>query len=58
MELLKIAEAAEILRISVPTLQRLKQARKIPFIKVGGGIRFSKDDLVSYVEKQRVVAIG
>jgi excisionase family DNA binding protein len=49
---------AEFLKISKSTVRRLQQRRLIPFFKVGGGIRFTKNDLVSYLEKQRVETIG
>jgi excisionase family DNA binding protein len=52
--LLTIADVAEILRISGPTVRRLQQQRKLPFIKVGGRIRFTRGDIVSYLEKRRV----
>ncbi len=58
MELLTIAGVAEFLKISESTVRRLQQRRLIPFFKVGGSIRFTKSDLVSYLEKQRVETIG
>jgi len=58
IELLTIAEAAGLLKISVPGVRRLQQQRQIPFIKVGGSVRFSMDDLVSYLKKRRVESIG
>jgi excisionase family DNA binding protein len=57
-ELLTVAEVAGLLKISVSTVRRLQQRRLIPFHKVGGSVRFTKDDLMSYLEKQRVEAIG
>ena len=58
MELLTIAGVAEFLKISKSTVRRLQQQRLIPFFKVGGSVRFTKSDLVSYLEKQRVETIG
>lgn len=58
IELLTTVEVAEFLKISATTVRRLQQGRHIPFLKVGGSIRFAKDDLVSYLEKMRVEAIG
>jgi excisionase family DNA binding protein len=58
MELLTIAGVAEFLKITESTARRLQQQRLIPFFKVGGSVRFSKSDLVSYLEKQRVETIG
>lgn len=56
--LLTIAEVARFLKISISGVRRLQQGRRIPFIKVGGGVRFATNDMLSYVEKQRVEAIG
>ena len=56
--LLTIPEVAELLRISVPSVRRLQQLRLIPFFKVGNGIRFIRNDIMTYLEKNRVEAIG
>jgi excisionase family DNA binding protein len=56
--LLTISEVAELLKISIPGARRLQQKRRIPFIKVGGSIRFATNDVLSYLEKQRVESIG
>ncbi len=57
-ELLTVAETAEFLRISKSGVRRLQQKRQLPFIKVGGSVRFAKSDLLTYLEKQRVEPIG
>jgi len=54
IELLTITEVAELLKISATGVRRLQQARRLPFIKVGGSIRFFKRDIIVYLEKQRV----
>ena len=56
--LLTLGEVAGFLKISIPGVRRLQQRRLIPFIKVGGSVRFSPYDVLSYVEKQRVAPIG
>jgi excisionase family DNA binding protein len=58
IELLTIIEAAEFLRISASGIRRLQQRRLVPFFKVGGSIRFAKEDLVSYLARQRVGSVG
>jgi excisionase family DNA binding protein len=58
IDLLNISEAAEALKISVSGMRRLQHRRRIPFIKVGGSIRFVRQDLVSFVDRNRVEAIG
>jgi len=57
IELLTIAEVARLLKISIPTVRRLQQRRLIPFFKVGGSVRFTRSDIVSYLEKKRVETI-
>lgn len=56
--LLTLADVAAMLKVSIPTVRRLQQQRKIPFVKVGGSIRFEREDVASYVSKRRVRAIG
>ncbi len=56
--LFTIAQAAEFLTISVSSVRRLQQARRIPFFKLGGSLRFAKEDLVSYLAQQRVGSLG
>ncbi len=58
LELLTIAEVAKLFKISVSGVRRLQQQRRIPFIKIGGSIRFAKGDLISYAERERVESIG
>jgi excisionase family DNA binding protein len=58
IDLLTIPEAAELLKISVSGMRRLQQRRRISFIKVGGSIRFARQDLLSFVQKNRAEAIG
>lgn len=55
--LLTAPEVAELLKISVPTLRRLQRQRLIPFIKVGGSVRFSRSDIAEYLREQRVMSI-
>jgi len=57
VELLTIPEVAELLKISVPTVRRLQQRRLIPFFKVGGSIRLTRGDVLSYLMTNRVEAI-
>jgi len=57
VELLTIKEAAEFLKISVPTLRRLQADRYIPFIKVGGCVRFDRNDILAYLQKRKYKAL-
>jgi excisionase family DNA binding protein len=56
--LLTISDVAELLKVSVWTVRKLQRQRKIPFVKVGGSIRFERSDLAAYRKSQRVGAIG
>jgi excisionase family DNA binding protein len=58
IDLLTIREAANLLRLSVSGVRRLQRQRRIPFIKLGGSIRFDRRDLVSLLNKNRVKTIG
>lgn len=58
VELLTIAEVAEVLKISASSVRRLQERRAIPFLKIGGSIRFDARDLASYLKRSRVEAIG
>jgi excisionase family DNA binding protein len=55
--LLTIPDVAELLKISISTVRRLQQHRKIPFVKVGGCVRFNRSDIAAYLEKRRVSSI-
>ncbi|MEI7720223.1 MAG: helix-turn-helix domain-containing protein [bacterium] len=57
-ELLTIHQVAEFFQISVTSVRRLQQKREIPFIKVGGSVRFSASDILSYLKKGRVESVG
>ena len=57
IELLTIKEVADLLKVSIQTVRRLQQGRQLPFIKVGGAVRFSKSDLVEYLKKARVESL-
>ena len=57
-ELLTTAEVAKLLKISVSSVRRLQSARVIPFVKVGGSVRFMRSDIASYLARTRVGPIG
>jgi excisionase family DNA binding protein len=54
IELLTIKEVAALLRVSVTLVRRLQQGRHIAFIKVGGSIRFHKQDILEYLQQRTV----
>ena len=57
IELLTIPEVAELLKISASGVRRLYQERHLPFVKIGGSVRFLTSDIESYLKRQRVVSI-
>jgi excisionase family DNA binding protein len=57
-ELLTTAEVARLLNISVSSVRRLQSARALPYVKVGGSVRFTKSDISSYLARTRVREIG
>jgi excisionase family DNA binding protein len=56
-ELLTVPEVAALLKISILSVRRLQQRRQIPFVKVGGSVRFNRTDVAAYLDKQRVPSI-
>lgn len=50
--LLKAAEAAERMRISLRTFSRLHQRREVPYLKLGGQVRFPADALDAWLRAQ------
>lgn len=55
-ELLNVKQAATFLSISTPGVRRLKSRRLVPFIEIGGSIRFLKRDLRAFLDSQRYEA--
>jgi len=47
-------ELTEILNISLPTVYRLIEMRKFPAYKVGKSLRVLKDDLVAFLDSQKL----
>jgi len=56
--LLDMEGAAEYLSDTPRHLRRLAQERQLPFIKVGGKVRFRRQDLDTYVESRRTPAVS
>ncbi len=56
-EFLKTREAAEYVNVKQQTLAKWRMdARHLPFIRVGGQIRYRKSDLDRYLESRTVGA--
>lgn len=56
-ELVTLAEAAAVLRVSRTTLYRMVESRLLPFYRVRRTLRFDRADLLSYLARQRVAPI-
>lgn len=48
-ENLTVDEAAQFLKLSTPTLHRLKAAGKIPFTKVGARVIYRRSQLIAWM---------
>jgi excisionase family DNA binding protein len=46
--LLTIKEVAALLRVAVPTIYVWTSKRKIPYRKVGGSLRFDRDEIMHW----------
>ena len=56
-KLLSPYDLADLLHVSRSTVYRLIETRKIPFYKVGGSIRFDEQDVLNYLEENKVEPI-
>jgi len=53
-ELLDRKQAAQLLKIGIITLDRLRKAGKIPYIRIGALIRFTYADIEECIQNLRV----
>ena len=53
-KLYTISQVAEILAVSKITVYRLVEAKKIPFYKIKGCIRFAQKDIFDYLDKNHI----
>jgi excisionase family DNA binding protein len=52
IDLLTKEEVAELLRVSPRTIERLVNARELPFVKLDRAIRFHRRDVVELVNRR------
>lgn len=57
IELLTLREVAALLRLSKTSIRRLQRGRQLSFTKVGGSVRFCRDDLIAYLANHRIPAL-
>lgn len=53
-KLLTIDAVAEMFSVSKTTVYRMAQSRILPFYRIGGNLRFDEQEMVDYLERQRV----
>lgn len=53
-ELMTAEEVAQILHVSRATVYRLVDARRVPFVRLWGILRFVRRDVLSLLEEHRV----
>lgn len=56
-ELLTVDQVAKLLNISKTSIYRLVSSRLIPFYKLGHNLRFRKDDIEEFMNKNYVESI-
>lgn len=52
------AQCAEYLNISEKTLRRWQAGHAVPFVKIGGAIRYEPDTVREWVRRSAAVAAG
>lgn len=52
-KLMRLEEVAKYLRLSVHTLYKMAEQRRIPALKAGKQWRFKKDEIDKWMEKHR-----
>ena len=50
-------ELARYFRISKTGVYRLVEKRQIPFYRVGGSLRFAKNDVMAYLNGKRIESV-
>ena len=54
--LLTRQEAAELLRVSIPTLDKLRLTGQLPFIKFNETVRLVREDVLCFLDRNMVIA--
>ena len=57
LSFLLVNDLAKILKLSKTAVYRIISERKIPFYKIGHNIRFAEEDILKYLEDNRVESI-
>jgi len=54
IKLLNVEEAAELLKVKIPTIYSWKHNGKIPFVKIYGRLCFDKQTLINFINSRKV----
>jgi len=46
------------MKVSKTTVYRLVESRILPFYRIGGSLRFRKQDVIAYLESKRTDAVN
>lgn len=51
-EILNVDQASAFLKLSTPTIHRLKAANKIPFTKIGARVVYRRSQLIAWLDEK------
>lgn len=51
-------DLSDFLSLSKPTIYRLVDGRKIPFLRISGSLRFRRDDIIKFLEDNRIEPVN
>lgn len=54
-EIMTLKEAADYLKLAEKTAYRLAAEGKLPGFKVGGSWRFKREDILKWIEEQKII---
>ena len=57
-ELLTVDQVSKVLNVSKTSVYRLVSSRSLPFFKLGHNLRFRKDDVLEFMNKNYVESIS
>ena len=57
IKMLDKKDLMRLFKVSKSTIERMVRSRQIPFYKIGGTIRFKQDEVVSFMQRNRVETI-
>ena len=58
IKLLAPRDLAEILHVSVGHIYRLIRRRRVPFVKIGGAVRFRSESIDKWIAQQEIVTVA